>query len=583
MSERDPFEHLRDLIDEPVAPRAEFASDLRSRLMREMSASDYSREEQQLPMDATYAPRPPLTFPIETPRRIRPMVLLEVAAAAIIILGLAAALSRGWFQNDPDPATAVPAAALQDDGTATPQTEPEPTSTPLPTVVPERTTEQATTTDSNGMEPTVVPPGDIPDTVWAIPGTAGENLDLGGMLIDDDTVYRLMATPDFVGVQAIDAENGAVMWQQAHRWAGDLFVIEDDVLYFNGGGNTLTAVDAETGAELWRASVTGEPIAMTEEDGRVFVLLSNDMVAALDAKTGDELWTAQGTVPQEITGGSASVPAHLRIAVEGNTVAAIASYGVLSGFDVATGEERWSHDGYEAATTSIFTEDDRFIVADAAGIWVDGEEVGLSGALSGSPEAGVQIGTASVGTVTDCAGVFAASGGSAAVQTGDTPDAAGTVVADVFRMQALDPATGEILWERESAPGVVSAWSPQLAQAPVSAVCAVEVASGEVIAIAGESDADDDALEIGVISGGSFVAGEFEGDAQAVTVAIGNVPQTEANAVIFAVGDDDFAILQLADGTLVKVAAGQMDDSDDHHDSDDDNDDGSPESESDDD
>src|SRR5690606_23076360 len=133
-------------------------------------------------------PRPPLAFPIDTPRRIRPLVLLEVAAAAIIILGLAAALSRGWFQNDPDPATAVPAAALQDHGRATPETQSEPTSAPLRSVVPERTTEQAPTTESNGMEPSVVPPGDIPSTVWAIPGTAGESLDLGGILIDDGTV-----------------------------------------------------------------------------------------------------------------------------------------------------------------------------------------------------------------------------------------------------------------------------------------------------------------------------------------------------------------------------------------------------------
>ena len=116
---------------------------------------------------------------------------------------------------------------------------------------------------------------------------------------------------------------------------------------------------------------------MTVEDDRVFVLLDNDMVTALNENTGDQLWVAQGSVPQEISGGSASDSAALLIAVEGNTVASIASYGVLSGFDVATGEEVWSHDGFEAATSSILTEADRFVVIDAPGIMVDGVEIAI--------------------------------------------------------------------------------------------------------------------------------------------------------------------------------------------------------------
>src|SRR5207342_2041454 len=85
MSDRDPFEQLRNLIDEPVAPRESFAGELRSRLMHELSASDASREEHPEAMDAVFSPRPPSAFPIESPRRIRPMVILELAAAAIIV------------------------------------------------------------------------------------------------------------------------------------------------------------------------------------------------------------------------------------------------------------------------------------------------------------------------------------------------------------------------------------------------------------------------------------------------------------------------------------------------------------------
>ena len=88
MSDRDPFDNLRDLIDEPVAPREAFADELRSRLMREMSASTASREEQLPSMDAVIAPRSPVAFPTESVRRIRPMVILELAAVAVIILAV---------------------------------------------------------------------------------------------------------------------------------------------------------------------------------------------------------------------------------------------------------------------------------------------------------------------------------------------------------------------------------------------------------------------------------------------------------------------------------------------------------------
>ncbi len=227
----------------------------------------------------------------------------------------------------------------------------------------------------------MVPPGNIPNTIWALPLPEGESLDFGGMLVDDDTVYRLLATSSFVGVQAVDADTGTVRWQQAHRWAGNLFEIEDDVLYFDGGDNTLVAVNAETGAEMWRATLNGNPIALEEDDDdRIFVLLDTDFVTALNGATGEELWVAQGQVPQNPSGGSASNPATGKIAVEDNVVAAISTYGVLTGFDGATGEERWSRDGYDAALVTILAEDDVFVVSEG----YSGFGTGIGAAAGGS-------------------------------------------------------------------------------------------------------------------------------------------------------------------------------------------------------
>ncbi len=374
MSERDPFETLRDLIGEPVKPREAFADELRSRLMREMSASEHSRKSRD-PNGHCIRATPARGIPNRTRAPRSPTAILELAAVGLIILGLVAALNRGWFQSDPEPPTLVPAAALQGDSASTPETEPEQTAPP-----------QTATPAQNNMEPTVVPPGNIPNTIWALPLPEGESLDFGGMLVDDDTVYRLLATSSFVGVQAVDAERRG-QWQQAHSSAGNLFQIEDDVLYFDGGDNTLVAVNAETGAEMWRATINGNPIALEEDDDdRIFVLLDTDFVTALNGATGEELWVAQGQVPQNPSGGSASNPATGKIAVEDNVVAAISTYGVLTGFDGATGEERWSRDGYDAALVTILAEDDVFVVSEG----YSGFGTGIGAAAGGSPDSDSQ-------------------------------------------------------------------------------------------------------------------------------------------------------------------------------------------------
>ena len=597
--DRDPFDNLRDLIDEPVAPREAFADELRSRLMREMSASEHSREEQRSPMDAVFAPRPPVAFPIERARKIRPTVILELAAAAVIILGLVAALNRGWFQNDPEPPTLVPAAALQDDSASTPETEPEQTATPVP----------------NTMEPTVAPPGDIPNTIWAVPLPEGESMDFGGLLVDDDTVYRLLATPSFVGVQAVDAETGAVRWQQAHKWAGNLFEIEDDVLYFDGGDTTLVAVDTKTGAERWRALVEGNPVAIDEDDdddsNRIFVLLDTDFVTALNDETGEQLWVAQGTIPQDPTGGSASIPATGKIAVENNVVAAVSTYGVLSGFDAATGQEIWSHEGYDAAMISILAEDEVFVVSEGAG----GMGAGVGVATGGSPAAaGVETGASASGSAAGsaaadaCAAHFSTGNGVASTSSASgTPEAGtSTAIGATYGVQGIDPATGDVLWEQQAATGgatVAGQADSSGATVAIQAdpgpggdlvVCSVDAGQGTVSgnAVAGSSvsgeihvDDDDNLIAIGVVTDGGFTPVGPDPGRESGAAAILTFPDGVSTAeVIEVVTDDAGTFLQLADGTLVKVdTTGPFDDDDDHQEVRDDEDERSPESESDDD
>jgi outer membrane protein assembly factor BamB len=582
MSERDPFDQLGDLIDEPVSPRAVFADELRSRLMRELSASELSREEHAQPMDAIITPRPPLAFPIESPRRIRPMVILEVAAAAIIILALAATLGRGWFGNDPDPATSIPAAALQGNETPTPasQAEQTPTAAAIPTEVPEGAltpvpgagTLIPTESPNGSFEPTVVPPGNVPETLWAIPGPDGDIVDFGGLLVEDGTVYRLLATTGFIGVQAVDGDTGTVEWQQAHQWSGNLFALEDDLLYFDGGDNQIVAVNAETGTEQWRTRVEGNPIAIAEEDDRVFVLLDTDFVTALDEKTGDQLWVAQGTAPQNATSGSASIPAIGTIAVEGDTVAAISSYGVLSGFDVATGTERWSHAGYDAASVSILTEDDRFIVASGAGL------PPMSAHVSESNDDGHII-AVTVGSG-DCGRFFEwlSESGSSVMMAEGTPETGSVatgVGASTFRVEAIDPATGNLLWGQQAISSSAAATeAAEHTGDPVA--CVIDSETGQV----GVDTTGQAVITIGQGSGDSFGIAQSAAGDDVHAVVIGTFTNASEQPIA-AEAEDGAVYLQLADGSLVKVAANGSAGDDDHHDDEHDHSEDTPESDDD--
>lgn len=529
MSERGPFDELRDLIDEPVAPRQAFADQLRSRLMSELMASESLQQEHRTPMDAMIVPRPPAVYPIDSRRRLRPAIVLEIAAMALLVLGLAVALSNGWFRNRPEPPVTVPAAALQNDDTPTPlATSTTPTEVPVSTVA-----------------ATVAPQRDIPEAAWILPGTVGDHVELGGLLAGDDLVFRLIASSSFVGVQAVDAKTGAIAWQQPHQWTGFLFAHDDDTLYFDGGNNRLVAMDANTGAEQWRAQVTGNPIAITEEDDRVFVLMDSDFVTALDRATGEQLWVAQGRQPQNPGGGSASIPAIGKIDAEDGVVAAVTTYGVLSGFDAATGQELWAHEGYDAATVYIDAEDDRFIVSFAMES-APGASSGAVSTANATPVAIEDVDIVNVAVVVgDCAGQIDGT----AVTTGDSRIVtSGSFGAVTFIIQEIDPQTGAIRSERDSGGEcILDAQAGQgMSGATAQNVIVIGSISGDPLALSHLVEDDGDMIVLGAIAGLD-------------------------EAPIAVVVDDDAAFLQLADGTLIRVAAHHSSSDDgDHEDRDDD-------------
>ena len=123
-----------------------------------------------------------------------------------------------------------------------------------------------------------------------------------------------------------------------------------------GDDEVMLALDAGSGETLWRTSYpapfqmnpaaarheAGPKSTPTYADGRLFTLGMSGIVTAFDAETGRQLWQRPGGPVQPMfhTGMSPFVDGDLMILHVGGH-----DDGALTGFDVETGDIRWSWNG----------------------------------------------------------------------------------------------------------------------------------------------------------------------------------------------------------------------------------------------
>jgi len=88
MIERDPMLALRGLIDEPIAPRAAFAEELRARLLTELGSHRPPAISEERTMEIT-TPGLQLVVPSAKPRQLPSWRrIAEIAAIALLLFGL---------------------------------------------------------------------------------------------------------------------------------------------------------------------------------------------------------------------------------------------------------------------------------------------------------------------------------------------------------------------------------------------------------------------------------------------------------------------------------------------------------------
>jgi polyvinyl alcohol dehydrogenase (cytochrome) len=321
------------------------------------------------------------------------------------------------------------------------------------------------------------------ETAWTYDAPASVN---GAPAVAGDRVYLLTGE----GLVALDADSGTEIWKRDDISGSSSPTLTGGVLYVLGGDPTLWAVDADTGEDVWNvvaddqefASGFSSPVvtknavivglASIEEVAAEANAMFRGGVAAFDRQTGAELWRYRTAEPPY---NGVSVWSTVSVDLDTGTVFATTgnNYTEEAGptsdsviaLDLDTGEVRWMR---QVSAGDVFTiptptsEDTDFgtnpILFEAE---IDGVERKLLGAGQKSGmfwvldrETGeivwqrhVSGGSALIG------GVFnngAYDGERIIVAGNNGPGGAappeGTEGLSV--LMAMDPATGEVLWQR---------------------------------------------------------------------------------------------------------------------------------------
>ena len=146
---------------------------------------------------------------------------------------------------------------------------------------------------------------------------------------------RLYVSSNSGAVYALDARNGAVLWQASlHNFSSPFSVAVAHGMVFIGSDDTnLYAFDARTGAEVWHAP-TGDQVfsSATVGGGLVYVGAHSGAVDTFDARTGALVWSTPVGFGVDMTPVLAN-----------GLVYATDSANMLYALDAATGALRWSY------------------------------------------------------------------------------------------------------------------------------------------------------------------------------------------------------------------------------------------------
>lgn len=290
---------------------------------------------------------------------------------------------------------------------------------------------------------------------------SGEPYEQGQVAVDP-VHNRVYVGSSDNGLYALSARDGRVLWRFETLGAVQSEPLYDDIegaIYFGSNDGALYKIRARDGHFLWRfatnAEVARRPTLVGET---LYAVNANDTIVALSAQTGELRWSQHRTpaMGMEIAG-------HAGITVQSGRVHAAFSDGTVTAYDAQTGKERWLPVDLSAEAEQSLGEMPQYLDADTTPVVVN-----LAGRISvavGSYEGGVFLLDAETGDqIWSNSGVLGVTNVALWQQpahedaTGKLhPERAHLIVSTgTTGLWALDPATGDELWQRDLPNGGVS-------------------------------------------------------------------------------------------------------------------------------
>jgi outer membrane protein assembly factor BamB len=328
----------------------------------------------------------------------------------------------------------------------------------------------------------------------------GANLDLRWSFAADDVLGNLVTDAGSVYVYgrqgnlyALDAVTGAERWaldlstaeySDENRWPAP--AVADGVVYVGTFDGNVLAIDASDGSVIWQRAPSAQPIVSNPLylDGQLYQVTPEGTIVRLDAATGETVWTWTGDT--ELSNWSSAAGDGLLFMADVG--------GDLVAIETATGTTKWIADLNDArrgpayADGVVYTGGDsrRYYALDAT----DGSVIWELEPAEGEQALNLVV----------------------------TPDA---VIVSYMNgpMEALDRATGSVLWSVEGPASSLSPHASALAvycvSADLTALVAYDLQTGAEL---GRIDADG-LGSVAAISGDTIVFGTF--DAGGAVRAIG--------------------------------------------------------------
>ena len=184
--------------------------------------------------------------------------------------------------------------------------------------------------------------------------------------VHDGIIYRLLATPSFVGVEAVDSATGSIVWKQSHDWSRFGLLADESHVYFERGPSevgrvSIVALKASTGEEAWMRELAGFSMGMSLQDGILFVEHNRNRLTAI--RNGAVLWE-QPIDSADIASQPINGKVYARSAPVGNenAVVAMSESGVISAFDIHFGDRLWASDKACSSETLVIVAREMLVV-----------------------------------------------------------------------------------------------------------------------------------------------------------------------------------------------------------------------------